>query len=79
MADIFYETATTTRWLSVHDIAAHLGVSSVTIYRWLEKGSIPAHRVGKLWKFKQVEVDSWVNQGGAAGVTINVTLEKARE
>ena len=55
----------TERWLSVEEIAQHLGVSKETIYRWLEKKKIPAHRVGKLWKFKASEVDSWVTNGGA--------------
>lgn len=53
------------RWLSVVEIAEHLGVSKETIYRWLEKGKIPAHRVGKLWKFKASEVDQWITEGGA--------------
>lgn len=53
------------RWLSVTEIADHLGVSKETIYRWLEKGKIPAHRVGKLWKFKASEVDEWITSGGA--------------
>src|SRR5690348_10037467 len=36
-------------WLSVEQIAAHLAISKETVYRWLEKGKIPAHRVGKQW------------------------------
>lgn len=52
-------------WLSVEEIAAHLGVSKESVYRWLEKGRVPAHRVGKLWKFKTSEVDEWVRSGGA--------------
>ena len=27
---------------------------------------MPAHRVGRLWKFKRDEVDGWVKSGGAA-------------
>lgn len=53
------------RWLSVEEIAAHLGVSKETIHRWLAKEKIPAHRVGKLWKFKSSEVDNWVTKGEA--------------
>ncbi len=56
----------TERWLSVEEIAAHLGISKETIYRWLEKEKIPAHRVGRLWKFKASEVDQWVFAGGAS-------------
>ncbi len=55
----------TERWLSVEEIAAHLGVSKETIYRWLEKKKVPAHRVGRLWKFKASEVDDWIKNGGA--------------
>ena len=47
-------------WLSVEDIAKHLGISKETIYRWLERKTIPAYRMGRLWKFKASEVDQWV-------------------
>lgn len=54
------------RWVSVNDIAAHLGVNKDTIHKWIKNQSIPAHRVGRLWKFKISEVDEWVIKGGAA-------------
>lgn len=53
------------RWLSVEEIAQHLGLSKETIYRWLEKRKIPSHRVGRQWKFKASEVDRWIMDGGA--------------
>ena len=53
------------RWLSVVEIAEHLGISKETVYRWLEKRKIPSHKVGKQWKFKASEVDAWVKSGDA--------------
>jgi excisionase family DNA binding protein len=58
-------------WYSVEDIADHLKVSKETVYRWLEKGKIPAHRVGKQWRFKASEVDEWVTSGSASDSTLS--------
>jgi len=55
----------TERWTCVDDIAKHLGVAKDSIYRWIERRSLPAHKVGRLWKFKISEVDEWVRVGGA--------------
>ncbi len=52
-------------WVSVDQIAEHLGVTRDSIYRWIARKSLPAHRVGRLWKFKVSEVDDWVRAGGA--------------
>jgi excisionase family DNA binding protein len=53
------------RWTSVDEVTAHLGVSRDTIYRWIEAKALPAHRIGRLWKFKLSEIDAWVLAGGA--------------
>jgi excisionase family DNA binding protein len=52
-------------WISVDDIARHLGVAKDSIYRWIDRRGLPAHRIGRLWKFKVSEVDEWVRGGGA--------------
>ena len=52
------------RWFSVEEIAAHLGVTKDSIYRWIEHRGLPAHKVGKLWKFKKDFVDRWLLSGG---------------
>lgn len=54
------------QWLSVEEIASHLGISKDTVYAWINKKKMPAHRIGRLWKFKITEVDHWVRSGGAA-------------
>jgi excisionase family DNA binding protein len=53
-------------WVSVEEVAKHLGIARDTVYRWIERREMPAHRVGRLWKFKLDEVDEWVRSGGAA-------------
>jgi excisionase family DNA binding protein len=59
------------RWLSVDEIGKYLGVSSDTVYRWIDKG-MPAHRLGRLWKFKKDQVDEWVKAGSAADLDASV-------
>jgi excisionase family DNA binding protein len=63
------------RWLSVEEIAVYLGVSRDTIYSWVGKTGIPAHKVGRLWKFKLSEVDKWVKSGASAGQAIGVRTD----
>ncbi len=53
------------RWLSVDEIARYLGVSSDTVYRWIDKHGMPANKIGRLWKFKRDEIDEWVRNRGA--------------
>jgi excisionase family DNA binding protein len=51
-------------WSSVDDVAKHLGVAQDSIYRWIDARGLPAHKIGRLWKFKLSEVDIWVREGG---------------
>ncbi|MGW8645618.1 helix-turn-helix domain-containing protein [Micromonospora chalcea] len=54
-------------WLSADDIAAHLGVTKDTVYAWIAEKGMPAHKLGRLWKFQASEVDTWVRSGDAVG------------
>lgn len=56
-------------WLSADDIAAHLGITKDTVYTWIAEKAMPAHKVGRLWKFQTSEIDEWVRRGGASAST----------
>ena len=48
------------RWQSDAEICVYLGIKRDTVYKWISEKKLPAHRIGKLWKFKISEVDEWV-------------------
>ena len=50
------------RYLSVAEICTYLGIKRDTVYKWISEKKLPAHRIGKLWKFKISEVDEWVDK-----------------
>ena len=45
------------RWLSVGEIAAHLGINRDTVYKWIDRKRMPARKVGRLWTFKASQVN----------------------
>lgn len=54
------------RWVGVEDVAKHLDVNKDSVYRWIEKMGLPAHRIGRLFRFRISEVDNWVRAGGTS-------------
>lgn len=53
-------------WISITEAAEHLGVTKDSIRKWIKRTDIPAHKIGKLWKFKKSELDEWVKSGKSA-------------
>lgn len=53
-------------WIGLTDAARYLDVTPDTIRNWIKKTDIPAHKIGKLWKFKRSELDEWVKSGKSA-------------
>lgn len=56
------------RWYSVDEIAEHIGIKRDTVYKWVNERNMPAHKVGRLWKFRKEEVDEWVKSGEAENI-----------
>ncbi|MBM7453835.1 excisionase family DNA binding protein [Acholeplasma morum] len=58
---------TNDKWISLEEAAEYLGVKVITIREWIKKFSdIPAHKIGKQWKFKRSELDEWIKSGKSA-------------
>lgn len=56
----------TDNYISIDEAAEFLGIKTVTLRNWIKKDpEIPAHKIGKLWKFKKSELDAWVQSGKA--------------
>ena len=51
-------------WVGIVDVATHLSVGKDSIYRWVDSKNFPAHKVGRLLRFRLSEVDEWVRAGG---------------
>ena len=60
------EQKTNEPWASLEEVATYLGVNKDTVRNWIKKTHIPAHKIGRQWKFKISEVDSWVKSGKSA-------------
>ena len=54
------------RWCSTKEICAYLGISRDTLLVWIATKNIPAHKVGRNWKFKISEIDERIKSGQAA-------------
>lgn len=56
------------KWISIDEAAEYLGVNKDSVRNWIKKenNEIPAHKIGKQWKFKKNELDEWVLSGKSA-------------
>ena len=46
---------------ALDELAAYLKVGKRTLYRLAAQGEIPAFKVGGTWRFRQSEIDRWIN------------------
>lgn len=48
------------KWVGIKETQEYLGVGRETVLNWIAKRNLPAHKVGKLWRFRLSEIDEWV-------------------
>ena len=56
------------KWVSLEEIADHMGISKDTIRNYIKKEQIPFYRIGKQYKFKISEIDAWIESGKSAEI-----------
>ena len=48
-------------WLSTADAAKYLGITSRTLYRFIDEGLIAGYRFGRVIRLKQTDVDAFID------------------
>ena len=47
--------------MTLEEVADYLKLKPQTLYIWVQKGKIPAVKLGKEWRFKRSIIDKWFN------------------
>ena len=55
-----------TKWLTLKGAARYLKMGRSTLYKMLRESRIPAHKVGREWRFDAAELDEWLKSGKLA-------------
>lgn len=48
------------RWLSTGEAAKRLGITTRTLYRFIDAGDLPAYRFGRVIRLQEDEVDTFI-------------------
>lgn len=64
---------------TLDELAAYLKVGKRTLYRLAAHGEIPAFKVGGTWRFRQSEIDRWINDQTQAGAKKEVMRKREQQ
>lgn len=53
------------KWVGIEEVANYLSINKDSVRNWIKNpdSGIPAHKVGRQWKFKLSELDEWIKSG----------------
>lgn len=46
--------------MDIKEVASYLRLKESTVYAWAKNGTIPAFRLGRLWRFRRADLDAWL-------------------
>lgn len=47
-------------YLTVEEVAKRFGVNTTTVYRLVQRGKLPAFKIGNQWRFSESRLREWV-------------------
>lgn len=48
--------------MTIKDVADYLSVHTSTIYKYAQRGIIPAFKIGSDWRFSRKHLDQWIEE-----------------
>ena len=48
------------QYLTVDEVARRFGVNATTVYRLVQRGKLPAFKIGNQWRFSERRLEEWV-------------------
>ena len=48
-------------WLSTQEASRRLGITTRTLYRFVDQGDLPAYRMGRVIRLKATDIDSFID------------------
>ncbi|MEE2636258.1 MAG: helix-turn-helix domain-containing protein [Acidobacteriota bacterium] len=54
-------------FLTTDEVLEYLQVNLRTVYRLIKAGKIPAVRVGRQWRFRESDIDAWLERERSHG------------
>jgi len=55
--------------MNVEEAASYVGLSSFTVRRLAKQGSLPAAKIGRAYRFKREDIDSYLREQYNTGAT----------
>ena len=47
-------------WMSTQEAARRLGITTRTLYRFVDEGALPAYKMGRVFRLKRSDVDAFI-------------------
>lgn len=49
-------------FLTPQEVSEALRISIYTVRRWINEGQLPAYKLGRVWRIRNTDFDTWLKQ-----------------